>query len=186
MSMFQRTLAPTRSLSVRSLAWVLCLALLPAFAPAAQAADHGFGIGALFYKTVDDFVGDGFDNIEEDGQAIVLSYRYEPEGIFFIEIDAEYYENGYGGATDGTLSPIVFLGVGSGWYAAVGIGANYSSQFQDNVSDTFWAGRIGLQKALLPGIALDINFNYRADAYEALEDASTDAINLGASIRFRL
>ena len=152
----------------------------------AQAADHKLGLGALFYKTLDDFVDDGFDDIEEDGYAFVISYRYEPEGIFFLQIDAEYYESGYGGSTDGTVTPIAFVGVGSGWYAAVGIGASYSGDFDDNVSDTFWAGRIGWQKAILPGIALDLNFNYRADAYEALEDASTDAINLGASFRFRL
>lgn len=166
--------------------FILCMVCFLGAAGEAQAADHKLGLGALFYKTLDDFVDDGFDDIEEDGYAFVLSYRYEPEGIFFLEIDAEYYESGYGGSTDGTLTPVVFLGVGSGWYAAVGIGASYSGDFEDNVSDTFWAGRIGWQKAILPGISLDLNFNYRADAYEALEDASTDAINFGASFRFRL
>lgn len=171
--------------SILAPAFLILFAVL-SVVPEAQAADHRLGFGALFYKTVDDFVDDGFDDIDEDGYAFVVSYRYEPEGIFFLEIDAEYYEEGNGGATDGTLTPIAFLGVGRGWYAAVGIGASYSSQFSDNVSDTFWAGRLGWQKALVPGIALDINFNYRADAYEALGDASTDAINIGAALRFRL
>lgn len=167
---------------------ILTLTLLTGFvaAPQAEAADHRLGVGALFYTTVDDVLDDGFGDIEEDGYALVLSYRYEPEGIFWLGLDAEYYESGYGGATDGTVSPIVFLGVGHGLYAAVGLGFSLADEFDDNISESFWAGRVGWQKAILPGIAIDINLNYRADAYEALGDASTDAINLGATLRFRL
>lgn len=165
--------------------FVLTLGLLLG-AASASAADHSLGAGALFYKTVDDFVGDGFDDIDEDGYALVLSYRYIPEGIFWLGIDAEYYEDGYGGSADGTLSPVAFLGVGHGWYAAVGVGVSSSGDFNDNVSDPFWAARLGWQKTILPGLALDLNFNYRADSYDALGDADTDAINFGATLRFRL
>ncbi|MDA8017987.1 MAG: hypothetical protein MPN21_11120 [Thermoanaerobaculia bacterium] len=149
----------------------------------ALAAEHSIGLGAHFFKTVDDLVDDGFDDIEEDGFAYHVSWKIEPEGIFFFEIDAEYYPDGFAGATDGTLVPSAFVGVGHGLYAAVGVGVAYSDDLSDDVSDPIWTGRIGFDWSLLPGLSLDLNANYRTDAFDELEGASSDAVTIGAVIR---
>ncbi|MEM1176768.1 MAG: hypothetical protein AAGM22_00360 [Acidobacteriota bacterium] len=152
----------------------------------ALAADHYVGIGAHFWKTIDDLAGDGFDDIEEDGYAFLLSYRYEPRGLFFLQGEVEYHPDGFGGSTDSTLVPVGYLGFGGTWYVAVGIGSSISSDLDGDISDPFWAGRVGRAFDVLPGIGADIHLNYRADAFDELEDASTDAITVGATIRFNL
>jgi hypothetical protein len=107
----------------------------------------------------------------------------EPEGIFFFEVDLEVYPDGFAGSTNSTVYPSVFLGVGHGLYGAIGIGVAYASDLQDDVSDPIWTGRVGWDWSILPGLGLDLNFNYRANAYDELGDASTDAITLGAQVR---
>lgn len=167
---------------VARLSFVLVAALLLC-APAA-ATQHSLGLGAQFWKTLDDLADDGFDDVEEDGFAYVASWKVEPQGLFFFELDVEYFDDGFGGSTDSTVGPSVFVGIGHNWYAAAGVGVNFSSDFEDDVSDPFWVGRVGKDFHLLPGIRLDIHLNYRADAFEELENASTDAITLGALVRF--
>ena len=149
----------------------------------ALAADHSIGLGAHFFKTIDDLADDGFSNVEDDGYAYAVSWKIEPEGIFFLEIDAEYYPDGFAGSTEGTLLPSAFVGVGHGWYAAVGLGVAFSDGLSDDVSDPIWTGRVGFDWSVLPGLSLDVNANYRAGAFDELEGASTDAITLGAMIR---
>ncbi|MCG8459233.1 MAG: porin family protein [Holophagales bacterium] len=163
---------------------LISICLAAGLASPLAASEHSLAVGAHFWKTLDDLADDGFDGIEDDGYALVVAYRYEPQGIFFLQIDAEYYPDGYGGSTDSALSPIAYLGVGGNWYAAVGVGVTYSSDFEDDVSDPFYAARIGWELDLLPGISVDIHANYRAGAFDELENADTDAITLGAMVRF--
>lgn len=174
---------PRRRWSRMALGLVAMVALNLVWQAPAHAADHSIGLGAHFFKTVDDLAGDGFDDIEEDGYAYVVSWKIEPEGIFFFEIDAEYYPDGFAGSTDGTVVPTAFLGVGHGWYAAIGVGVAYSGGLSDDVSDPIWNGRIGFDWSILPGLSLDLNANYRANAYDELDQASTDAVTIGAQIR---
>lgn len=178
-------MVPLRMLTTLGRA-LLILGLLGGTATAARAGDHSFGLGAQFWKTVDDLVDDGFDEIEEDGFAYIGSYRYEPRGLFFLGIDLEVYPDGYGGSTDSAVSPIGFVGIGKDWYAAAGVGATFSSDFDDNVSDPFFVGRVGKIFDILPGLGIDLNANYRAGAFDELENADTDAITLGATVRFSL
>lgn len=168
-----------RPLAVVACLFVLCLGVQ---APA-LAADHSIGLGAQFFKTVDDLADDGFGEIEDDGYAYVASWKIEPEGIFFFEFDVEYYPDGFAGSLDSTVYPSAFVGVGHGLYAAVGVGAAFSSDFEDDVSDPIWTGRVGFDWSILPGLSLDIHANYRANAFDALEEASTDAVTIGAMVR---
>lgn len=164
---------------------ILCLFLL--LAPGqAVAADHYVGIGAHFWKTIDDLAGDGFDDIEEDGYAFLASYRYEPRGLFFLQGEVEYHPDGFGGSRESTLVPVGYLGFGGTWYVAVGIGTSIATDLDGDMSDPFWSGRVGRAFDVLPGIGVDIHLNYRADAFDELEDASTDAITVGATVRFNL
>ena len=75
-------------------------------------------------------------------------------------------------------------------YGGVGVGITHSdgftiadSEYDDEWSDPWFAARAGVDLLLLPKVHLDINANYRADAFNALDEAESDAITLGASIR---
>jgi len=176
--------------SSRHLLPALCLGLvlfglqtLPALA-----ADHSLGVGAQFFRTVDSFTDDIFDDsfndVEDDGYALVLSYQYVPKGLLRFELDLEYYEDGFGGAGETAFTPIGYVLLGRSWYVGVGLGVTYSDGLADDVSDPFYAARIGWRFDLLPKISLDLNANYRADAFNDLDQADTDAITLGAILRF--
>jgi hypothetical protein len=165
------------------LAALLGLLLLPA---SADAGEHRLGLGAHFWKTVDDLADDFGDDVEEDGFAYVLSYQYLPAGLFRFEIDLEVADEGYGGAADTAYSPVVFVLVGRSLYGGVGVGVTFSDTFEDDVSDPFYAARVGYEFTLLPGVHLDLNANYRADAWSELDQADTDAVTLGALVRFNL
>lgn len=150
-----------------------------------EAAEHSLGFGAHYWRTVDDLADSGF-TIEDDGLAYLVSYQYQPEGLFSFEVDVEYFDQGFGGSDTETISPQGYLVIGHGWYAAIGAGVVYSSGLEDEVSDPFYAAKIGLQMALIPRVHLDVNANYRFDAWGELGDANTDTITLGAVVRFRL
>ena len=90
------------------------------------------------------------------------------------------------GSSGTAYSPQVFLLFGRFFYAGVGIGATKSDEFPsgDDWTDPWYAGRLGLDMLLLPRLHLDINANYRANAYRDLTDAELDAMTFGASLRF--
>ena len=68
----------------------------------------------------------------------------------------------------------------------LGGGIIYSSGFEDDYSDPFYAAKIGWDLTLIPRVHVDINANYRFDAWSELENADTDTITLGALLRFSL
>lgn len=156
----------------------------------AEAAEHRLGVGAHFWRTVDDITDDifdgPFDGIEDDGFAWVVSYQYVPKGLFRLELDVEYYDGGFAGSPDSAYTPIGFILFGGNFYAGVGIGFTVSNGLEDDVSDPFYAARLGWELDLLPGISVDINANYRAEAFNDLDEASSDAITLGAILRFNI
>ena len=151
-------------------------------APPLAAAEHRFGLGVNYWQALDDLVDEGFD-VEEDGLAPVVTYQYRPGGLIGFQIDLEYFDEGFGGATSEALSPQLYVTVGGGLYGAVGVGITYSSDFEDDFSDPFWAARIGFDMELLPKIHLDIHANYRAGSFDELDQADTDSITLGAAVR---
>lgn len=162
-------------------------ALVAAALPAAAAAgEHRIGFGYHYWKTVDDL--DDFADIEDDGYASVLSYQYLPGGLIRFEAAVEYFDEGYGGSPEEAFSPQVYVLVGRFVYAGVGVGMTRSDAFGsgDDWSDPWYAARAGLDILLLPRLHLDINANYRANAFEDLEDADTDSLTFGASVRLRI
>lgn len=185
--MHGETLRHTQTPPPRLAPFLLALVALVALAPAAEAAEHRLGVGAQFWKTVDDLADDGFGDIEDDGFSWVVGYQYRPSGLLSFELDLEWAGDGFGGSTESAYSPIAFILVGHGFYAGVGAGVTVSDGFEDDdVSDPFWIGRVGWDVALLPGLSVDVNANYRAGAFDELEGTSTDAITLGAVLRFSL
>lgn len=167
---------------------LLATSLVPA--NTADAAEHRLGLGAHFWRTVDDFaddiLDDPFDDLDDDGLAWVVSYQYIPRSLLKFEIDLEYYDGGFGGSPDSALTPVGYVLVGGKLYGALGVGMTFSGGLEDDVSDPFFALRVGYQRAILPGVRIDINANYRAGAFNDLDEADTDAMTLGAILRFNL
>ena len=149
-----------------------------------SAAEHRLGVGVHYWKTLDNLADDRFGSIEEEGRAWVFSYQYVPAGLFRFEVDLEYADDGFGGSTSSSYSPVGYVLLGSGLYGGIGIGFTSSGGLMDDFSDPFYAARLGFEMKLLPGLGVDINGNYRAGAFDELGDASSDAITLGASVRF--
>lgn len=152
----------------------------------AQAAEKRLGFGVHYWRTVDDIDDDGVDDIEDDGVSYLGSYQILPGGLLSFELDVEYFEAGFGGSEDSVISPQAFALIGHGLYAGVGIGVSYASDgFDgDDFSDPFYMARVGFNMELLPKLFLDINANYQANAFNELDEADTDAITLGALLRF--
>jgi len=162
------------------------VALLGFFAlgTSAEAAEHRLGGGFNYWKTIDNIDTDFLDDVDDDGLSTVLSYQYRPSGLLSLEVDLEYFESGFGGAQEAAYSPQVYLLAGRAFYGGIGLGFTYSDDFDGNFSDIYYAARGGFNMSLLPGIHLDLNANYRFDAWDELGDAGSDTIFLGAQVRF--
>lgn len=160
--------------------------LLAAFAAPAWAGENVLGLGIHYWRTVDDLKDDGFGDIDSKGTSGVVSYQYFPGGPLGIELDLEYFDKGFSGSTEEAYSPQLYLVLGHRFYAAAGVGVTYSKGLEDSPSDPFYAGRLGLNLLLLPGVGLDINANYRANTFQGLRDAETDTVTLGAILRITL
>jgi hypothetical protein len=149
-------------------------------AAGAGAAEHRIGVGQLYWRSLDDL---GELNLEDDGAATYLSYQYVPEGIFKVEVDLEYYSQGFAGSTSAAYSPVLFLLAEFGLYGGLGVGVTVSDGLTDNISDPFYAARLGWDFQLLPRLHLDVNANYRAGTFQELRDYDQDSITLGAAAR---
>jgi hypothetical protein len=158
---------------------IFCLLLLCCTLPTA-AAEHRLGAGIHYWRTVNDL---GSGSLDSNGVAGMLSYQYVPMGLFKIEGDLEYFPKGFGGADDTAWSPQVYFLVGGRFYAGVGAGVIYSKSFDGELSDPFYAARIGTDLVLLPHLHLDVNANYRFKDWNQIDEADTDTITLGAVVR---
>lgn len=156
---------------------------LCALCPSPSAAgEHVFGVGVNYWETIDDLDID--ENIEQDGLSKVLSYQYWPGGMIGFEFDVEHFDKGFSGATSDAYSPQAYVVVGRHFYVAAGVGTTYSSDLEDEITDPFYAAKAGINLSLLPHINLDVNANYRFDAWSQLDEAETDTVFLGAMLRF--
>jgi hypothetical protein len=165
----------------------LALALAAGLAGARPAAaDSWVGVGLHAWRTVDDLQSDGFSDLRRDGVSYLLSYQYDPGALLKFEVDGEYYPKGFGGATHSAISPEAYVLVGGFFYGGVGIGTLYSSDFANHFSSPFYAARVGLDLHLLPRLKLDLNANYRFNAWSELHGVNTGTVTLGAVGRFRL
>jgi hypothetical protein len=154
--------------------------LVLACASSAGAAEHRFGLGELYWRSLGDLGGSG---LKSDGIAPYLTYQYVPAGIFKLEVDLEYYRQGFGGADASAYSPVVFAIAELGFYAGVGVGVTVSNAFSGNVSDPFYAGRVGWDFQLIPRLHFDVNANYRAQSFKALKGYNQDSLTFGAAAR---
>jgi hypothetical protein len=150
------------------------------------AADSWIGVGVHAWRAVDDLQSEGFSGVARDGVSYLVSYQYDPGALLKFELDGEYYPKGFGGSLHDAISPEAYVLVGGFIYGGVGIGTTYSKDFSNNFSSPFYAARVGVDLHLLPRCKLDINANYRFNAFNELKGANTGTITLGAIARFGL
>ncbi len=161
---------------------LLAIVAVLGWAGSAAAGEHRFGLGELYWRSLDDL---GTAHVKDNGVAPYLTYQYVPAGIFKLEADVEYYPKGFGGAPSAAYSPVVFVLVEFGLYAGLGVGVTVSNDLSDNISDPFYAARLGWDFQVLPRLHLDVNANYRANSFAALKDKGydTDSLTFGAAAR---
>ena len=160
---------------------MLCLSLL-ALAMTARAGENDnnrLGVGAHYWTTVDNLED---HDVDRRGFSWLGSYQYWPS-LLGVELDVEWFPEGYAGAVKDVYQPQAYLLVGKAIYAAAGIGGYYSDG--DWGDKPFYALRAGLNLELLPSLYLDINGNYRFEDWSNLNgsDIDTDTITLGAAAR---
>jgi hypothetical protein len=155
------------------------------FAPflARDAGALQLGVGANYWKSVDDVDDDDFD---EDGLSWLATIQFPLAAIAKLEANVEWFEEGFGGSTEDVYAPQAVFILGGLIYAGVGIGVYYfDDEFAD---DPFYTLRAGLDLELLPSVHLDINANYRFENWDQVndEDIDEDTITLGAAIRLEI
>ena len=163
----------------------VALACLGGTTGVAEAAEHRFGIGGNYWRALDDLDASELE-IDEDGIAPYFTYQFAPAGLLRLQLDVEYYEAGFGGSPDAAYAPVGYALVEFGIYGGVGIGVTVSDGLSDNVSDPFYAARVGWDFQVLPRVHVDLNANYRANTFSELEDYDSDSITLGAAVRLAL
>lgn len=149
------------------------------------AADHRLGLGLHYWQSLDDLAKD-FPGVEDSGVSWIGSYQVDPVGPLKFLVDLEFFPDGFGGSREGAWSPQAYVLVGGKFYGGVGIGTTFASSFENNRSEAFYIGRVGFDFTLLPRVRIDVNLSYRADAFNELEDFESDALTLGAVVRFNL
>jgi len=157
------------------------LALVALAAAPAAAGEHRLGIGYHYFEALGDIDSPG--DIDDSGNSLVFSYQYLPGGLIRFEGDVEYFSDGYGGSTGSSYAPQAYVLLGRFFYGGVGVGITNGDFEGDDWSDPWYAARVGLDLLLLPKVHLDINANYRANSFSALDDADSDAITFGVSAR---
>jgi len=168
--------------------FVLSLFVLAALAPAAaRGAEQELGLGLRYWKALDDLVDEGLPKkLDDSGLAWVGSYLFDVEGPLKFAIELEYARDGFGGATGSAWTPQVLALIGGTLYGGVGIAMTLASGLPNNHSDPFFVGRFGVDLALLPHLTLDINLNWQSDAFNSIDNISSDTLTLGAIVRYRI
>lgn len=143
------------------------------------------GAGAQYWKAVNDIK---IDDIDEDGLAWLASVQFPLGDLVQLEGTLEVFPEGFAGQTETSYAPQAALLVGTGLYGGVGIGVNYADG--DFADDPFYFLRAGVLIEILPGLALDLNAQYRFQEWDDLEDddrkVSGDTVMLAALLRLSL
>lgn len=139
------------------------------------------GAGVNYWRTIDNLDNHSFDS---EGLSVIGTYQYWPS-LLGLELDVEWFDNGFGGSSKDVFAPQALLLVGTWIYAAGGLGYYFTDG--DFAQDPFFVLRAGLNLELLPSLFFDFNVNYRFEEWDALQDRDTDidsdTVMLGAALR---
>ena len=146
-----------------------------------QGMNNQLGVGVHYWTTVKNI---DVNDIKKNGFSYLAMYQYH-YGWVGLEGDLEWFDKGFGGASQDMYQPQAYLILGKIIYAAAGIGGYYTNNKLDD--NPFYAFRVGLDIPLLPILHLDINANYRFENWDDLSTegkrVNTDTVTLGAAAR---
>lgn len=152
----------------------------------AEESHYTLGVGLHYWDSLDDVVDSDFE-FEDSGYSLLVAWQWAPENLIQFEIDLEFFEDGFAGATGEAISPMVLVLLDLPvLYVGAGVGVTISDDFDSNVSDPFYLARAGFHIGLLPRLGLDLHLDYRFDVWEEVDDFDSDTVTLGAILRFRL
>ncbi|HKH44286.1 MAG TPA: hypothetical protein VKM72_06455 [Thermoanaerobaculia bacterium] len=164
---------------------LLVLLVLTAAAAPAAAVEHRLGLGVHAWKPASELLDDLSVDNERD-LAGVLSYQLVVLSPLKLEVDLEYFPNGFGGSGEEAWAPQVLVVLGDRWYVAAGTGWVYSRELAGDFSPTIYIARLGLDLPILPRLRLDVSADERAADLDGLADVDEDTVTFAAVLRFRL
>ena len=156
------------------------LVLFSLSVPAQESSPHSIGIGAHYWRVIDDYDEVDFD---ENGLAWIGAYRYDG-GLLAFHAELEVFPEDFGAAGETVYSPQALAIIGDGLYAGIGAGILYSDgEFADS---PFYLLRAGLNIVAFGPVVLDLNANYVFTDFNNLSssDIDSDTITLGAMVRW--
>lgn len=163
----------------------LGLALFLAAAPAA-AIESRVGLGLHLWRTAKDLRDHPGGEFEQDLSGLI-SYQLVLFRPLKVEVDLEYFPNGFGGTGIVFVSPQGFIVVGDRWYAAVGAGWILSeNQTEGNLSNVIYLARLGTDIPVRSRLHFDVFAEQRAEDAGGLADVGENTITFAVVLRLRL
>jgi hypothetical protein len=162
----------------------LGLALFIAAVPAA-AIESRLGVGVHLWRSADDLWTHPGGGVRHD-LAGVLSYQLVLFRPLKLQLDVEYFPNGFGGAGLVAVFPQGLIVVGDRWYGAVGAGWIVPQDQEGNISNVIYLARLGADFPLRPRLRFDVFAEQRAGEVRGLSEGGTDTVTFAMVLRLRL
>jgi len=164
--------------------WRPGLLLLLATAPAA-AIENRLGVGIHIWRTAAEVRNDPLSGNEHELTGI-LSYQLVLFRPLKVQLDAEYFPNGFGGTDDEAYYPRGLIAVGDRLYVAAGAGWIYSKNLEGHLSDVIYCARLGADLPLVSPFRLDLYVEQQAPDVSGLTEVHEDTVTFAAVLRLRL
>ncbi|HEY7216700.1 MAG TPA: hypothetical protein VIC28_18910 [Thermoanaerobaculia bacterium] len=168
----------------RSLRGLLGAALLLAAGPVAG-IENRIGIGVHLWTPA----GELRENplaMDENEVTGLVSYQLVLCRPLKLQVDLEYFPNGFGGTGIVFVFPQGFIVLGDRWYLAGGAGWFYSTRILGKTSDVVYLARVGTDRPIRPRLHLDVFAERRAPEVNDLTRLDEDTFSFAAVLRLRL
>lgn len=167
------------------------VATLLATVQVANADPHRLGLGVRYYLSsiINQISAQASDGelegmkLDDSGLSWLVTYQYRAWKLVGFEADLEMIPESTFPGLDTIWMPQLYVIVGSGLYAAAGVGLPFSDG--DAGDDVVWNLRAGLDVDVIDDmIHLDLNANYGFSDFDQLSEFSMDYMTVGAAVRY--
>jgi hypothetical protein len=162
----------------------LGLALFLITAPAA-AIENRLGMGVHLWVPADD-LQDHPGGWDDKDLTALLSYQLVLFRPLKLELDMEYFPNGFGRSGVAAVFPQGLIVVGDRVYAAVGAGWIYSWNPLGDFSDVLYTARLGVDVPVRDRLHLDVCAGRQEPDLSKLSEIRKETVTFAAVLRVRL
>ena len=173
------------NLQVPGLALLLLLGTALGTATPAAAIEHRLGLGIHEWKPASELLKEPQDGDESD-LTVLVSYQLVLFRPLKLQVDLEFFPNGFGGSGEEAWFPQGSIVVGDRFYAALGAGSVYSEALEGSLSDVIYSARLGIDIPILPRLRLDVSADHRAPDLSGLGEVEAETVTFAAVVRVRL